>query len=68
MMFTAQLMIGPALFIPLRPSRGAILCAMSVGGVAYGFNVVSSFARSHKAARRLGHVDDLDTFVMLSGT
>ena len=61
-------LIGPSPFLPFHANAKVILAALFVGGVAYGFNVVSSFARSSAASRRKGYSDDINTYVMLSGT
>ena len=39
-----------------------------VAGVGYAFVFVSTFSRSHAEVLKKGFLDDIDTYLMISGT
>ncbi len=66
----AMMLIGPAPFFPadvLPPSVPLIYAAMVLEGLAYAFNMVSTFSRAGNAAKRLGYRDDINTYLMVTG-
>ena len=68
-MCAAMVLIGPASFLQdMEPSRDLIYLAALFTGSAYAVNIVSTFARSHSAAKLLGYNRDIKTYVMLTGS
>lgn len=62
------LLLGPAPFVPLKPSVALIQGAMGLNGFCASLIMVSSFLRAQRAAIRLGFSDDIDTYIFISGT
>merc|ERR1711973_24854 len=57
--------MGPV--ISIEPSVGLIYGMITMGGIAYGLVLVSTFARAQGSAIRLGYTDDLPTYLLISG-
>ncbi len=65
-MGTSMLLVGPASFLSsLSPSLGLVYTSTVFSGLAYGLNMVSGFARSHRAAVEAGY--DLEDSADVSG-
>ena len=63
----ALLFIAPVPVINIEPSVGLIYGMITMGGIAYGLVLVSTFARAQGSAIRLGYTDDLPTYLLISG-
>ena len=63
----ALLFIAPEPVINIEPSVGLIYGMITMGGIAYGLVLVSTFARAQGSAIRLGYTDDLPTYLLISG-
>jgi hypothetical protein len=66
-MALAMAAVGPLPFLPYSASVSGIFAAAALEGVAYGLNMVSSFARAAAAAIDLGYEYNLNTFLVISG-
>ena len=67
-MATAFMLIGPIPFLPLSPSVDLTWGAASIIGLGYGMVIVSTFGRSQRAAIKMGYSNDIDTYLIISGT
>ena len=69
-MFLGIFAMGPASMLGslVLPSKGLIYISMLFFGLADSFNMVSSFARAHRAAMTLGYSDNINTYLVISGT
>ena len=67
-MAIALLLVGPAPFVPMEPSVNLILFSGALIGFAYAQTMVSTFSRAHRASMEQGYDDDLNTYLLLSGT
>ena len=66
-MATAFLFLGPVPFIPLETNLSVIQGMVGLVGFGYALVMVSSFGRAQSAALNLGYVDDINTYIMISG-
>ena len=68
-MLLGMFVMGPASFLGLSvvPSKGLIYASTFFLGLAYAFNMVSTFARAHRAAMNLGYRDNINTYLVTSG-
>lgn len=66
-MSIAFLFVGPVPFISIGTKLSIIQGMAGLLGFGYATIVVSSFARSQKAAMKLGYNDDIDTYIVISG-
>ncbi len=67
-MLSGMSLVGPLRPLPLRPSRLLAFVAAAYNGVGYAVGMVASIARSKAAAVEGGFPDDLNTFLVLTGT
>ena len=66
-MVTALLYLGPVPFMPLETNLSVIKGMAVLVGMGNGLLMVSSFGRAQSAALNLGYVDDINTYIMISG-
>ncbi len=68
-MLLGMLVMGPASFFGslVVSSRALIFLSTFFLGLAYAFNMVSSFARANKASMELRYKDDINTYLVISG-
>jgi hypothetical protein len=64
----ALLLIGPVPFVPLKPSTDLILGLAVPIGIGYAQVMVASFSRAYVAAMEKGYEDDINTYLLVSGT
>ena len=62
------LFIGPAPFFNLPTQMGVIEGIAGLGGVGYALVMVSTFSRAQSEVLRKGFSDDIETYLMISGT
>ena len=62
------LFIGPAPFFNLPTNMGLIEGMAGLGGVGYALVMVSTFSRAQSEVLRKGFSDDIETYLMISGT
>ena len=67
-MAIAFLFLGPVPFIPVETQLSIIQGMVGLVGFGYALVMVSSFGRAQSAALSLGYADDLNTYIMISGT
>ena len=66
-MATAFLFLGPVPFILVDTKLSIIQGMVGLVGFGYALVMVSSFGRAQTAALTLGYVDDIHTYIMISG-
>ena len=64
---TAYLLIGPAPFIPIKPSLGLVLTSLCLNGIGQGGELIPSFAGAHRSAILAGLPRDMSTLGLVSG-
>ena len=67
-MVVAFLLIGPAPFFALDTSTTLIEGSIAIAGVGYAIVMVSTFSRAQSEALKKGFPDDIETYLMISGT
>ena len=67
-MAIAFLFLGPVPFISVETQLSIIQGMVGLVGFGYALVMVSSFGRAQSAALSLGYADDLNTYIMISGT
>lgn len=60
-------MLGPAPFIPFKPSIPLVVVGLMFHGLGIGLLLVSTFADALKTAMRCGFAEGLDTYGLVSG-
>ena len=63
----AFLFVGPVPFIAIDTKLSIIQGMAALVGLGYASIVVSSFARSQRAALNLGYADDINTYMAITG-
>ena len=66
-MALAFLFLGPVPFIQVDTKLSLIQGMVGLVGFGYALVMVSSFGRAQTAALNLGYVDDINTYIMISG-
>ena len=66
-MALAFVFLGPVPFIPVDTKLSLIQGMVGLVGFGYALVMVSSFGRAQSAALNLGYVDDINTYIMISG-
>ena len=64
---TAFLLIGPAPFLPLKPSLVLVLTSLCLNGIGQGGELIPSFAGAHKFAILAGFPQNMSTLGLVSG-
>ena len=67
-MAMAFIFLGPVPFIPVETKLSIIQGMVALVGFGYALVMVSSFGRAQTAALNLGYADDINTYIMISGT
>ena len=67
-MVVTCLFIGPAPFFRLQTRTALIQGMAGLGGVGYALVMVSTFSRAQSEALKKGFADDIETYLMISGT
>ena len=67
-MVAVCLFLGPAPFLNLSPEVGLIQGMAGLGGIGYAFVMVSTFSRAQAEVLKKGFSDDIETYLMISGT
>ena len=67
-MAIAFVFLGPVPFIPVETQLSVIQGMVAMVGFGYALVMVSSFGRAQSAALNLGYADDLNTYIMISGS
>ena len=67
-MVVACLFIGPAPFFYLQTNTALIQDMMGLAGLGYALVMVSTFSRAQSEALKNGFSDDIETYMMISGT
>ena len=65
-MATATLLLGPVTFLPVETKLSMIQGMVGLFGFGDALVMVSSFGRAQSAALKLGYVDDINTYIMIS--
>ena len=65
-MATATLLLGPVTFYQRKKKLSMIQGMVGLFGFGDTLVMVSSFGRAQSAALKLGYVDDINTYIMIS--
>ena len=66
-MASSFLFFGPAPFFSIEPHTSLIQGMSGLGGIGHAFVMVSTFSRSHAEVLKKGFLDDIETYLMISG-
>ena len=64
----AFLLVGPAPFLNVKASTGLIQGMLGLGGFGYAFVIISTFSRAQSEALKKGFPENIETYLMISGT
>ena len=67
MMAITFLFLGPAPFFNLPTTMSIIEGVTGLGGIGYALVMISTFSRSHAEVLKKGFLDDIETYLMISG-
>ena len=67
-MFVVCLFLGPAPFFQISPSLKLIQGMACLSAVGYSFVMVSTFSRIQAEVDKKGFPDDIETYLIVSGT
>ena len=67
-MIITCLLLGPAPFLNITTNVGLIEGIAGLGGVGYALVMVSTFSRAQSEVIGKGFSDDIETYLMISGS
>ncbi len=66
-MAVAMILVGPAPFLPLAPTKTIMYVGAALIGFGYAQTMVSTFSRANDASQRLGFSTDIKTYIVVAG-